>query len=129
MYDENAVVVYFGPSKIGYLERDVAAIASKLIDKGDVLSVAYVNSYKSTHYNAEHDNEKGDGYYRKLQIRITNESGLARAQGNELNDTIKVKYQQLHDNPTLNKGNSARGCLIVFVFLIVLFVILNAIVS
>ncbi|WP_031530884.1 HIRAN domain-containing protein [Dyadobacter crusticola] len=129
MYDENAVPVYFGPSKIGYLERGVAAIASKLIDDGDVLSVAYVNGYKSAHYNAEHDNEKGDGYYRKLQIRITNESCLARAQGIELDDMIKAKYQQLYDNPALNKASSARGCMIVLIFFIILFVLINALTS
>lgn len=130
-YDENAVAVYFGTLKIGYLERAKAAIVAKFIDKGDVFSVAYITGYKSIHYNAEHDNEKGDGYYRKLLVRITNESGLALAQGNELDHTIKIKYQQLHHNPALTEtsGTSVTGCLLIFLFLIILFLIFTALVS
>ena len=130
VHDQNAVAVYFGPLKIGYLERGVALIASKLIDNGDVFSVCYITGYKGTHYNPQNDNKKGDGFYRKLLVRITNESGVARAQGRELEKSVQIKYQSLYHNPNLllNSFDNGLGCLFIIIC-IVSFVAFRLIIS
>jgi len=80
-HDPNAVLVYIDRLKIGYLPRHMAKPVAHAIDNGDAYSVKYKYAVKGDDYDKKYDNDYSDGYYRRLELDITNESAYSRALG------------------------------------------------
>lgn len=120
-YDPNAVLVYIDRLKSGYLPRHVAKPVAHAIDNGDAYSVKYKYARKGSDY----DNDYSDGYYRRLEIEITNESAYSKALGIEMTMEEYNILMTLPAGPNVHLDESSgRGCIApVVIVVIVLFIL------
>lgn len=111
LYDSNAVAVYVSELKVGYLESGLASTIAPLLDSGHIFSFVHEYSKKSENYSKKYDDERGDGYYRKLTITIFDETSIHKAQGKEIDPILKERLVKTPD-PIPGSG---CGCLMLLI--------------